>query len=127
MKILLAEDDSNISTIARMALEHLGHHQVVVASDGEQALNAALAGTFDLILLDEMMPKMNGLTVCREYYTRSPKTAAPIIFLSAKSQESDIAEFEGSAMGYISKPFDPTQLCARIEDIMNAQKKRAMA
>jgi DNA-binding response OmpR family regulator len=122
MRILLAEDDNNISLIARIALEQLGHHQVTVANDGEKALQTALSGTFDLILLDEMMPKMNGLTVCREYQARVQTTPTPIIFLSAKSQETDIAEFRGCALGYIPKPFDPTQLCRRIDDLVKIQR-----
>jgi DNA-binding response OmpR family regulator len=121
MRILLAEDDNNISLIARIALEQLGHHQVTVASDGEKALHTALTGTFDLILLDEMMPKMNGLTVCREYQARA-SAPTPIIFLSAKSQETDIAEFRGCALGYIPKPFDPTQLCRRIDDLVKSTR-----
>lgn len=117
MKILLAEDDPNISTIAKMALESLGGHQVTVATDGEMALQTALSGDFDVILLDEMMPKMNGLSVCRAYREQSDKQV-PIIFLSAKSQESDIQEFRDTAQGFIPKPFDPMQLNPIIETIL---------
>lgn len=117
MKILLAEDDPNISTIAKMALESLGGHQVTVASDGEMALQTALSGDFDVILLDEMMPKMNGLSVCRAYREQSLKRV-PIIFLSAKSQESDIQEFKNTAQGFIAKPFDPMTLNPLIDQIL---------
>lgn len=123
MKILLAEDDHNISKIARMALEHIGHHQVTAAQDGQMALELALNSTFDLILLDEMMPKMNGLTVCRAYQSQKVPPASPVIFLSAKSQESDIAEFEGCALGFIAKPFDPMQLCQQIDHLLKTRRQ----
>lgn len=118
MKVLLAEDDPNISVIAKISLEKLAGHEVTVVSDGEQALTEALTQSYDLILLDEMMPKMNGLRVCREYKARcaSPK---PIIFLSAKSQESDLREFRENGTGFIPKPFDPTQLPRQILELLN--------
>lgn len=121
LKILLAEDDPNISLIAKLALENLGGHQVYIATDGKMALEMAISYDFDLILLDEMMPKMNGLSVCRAYRQQIPR-GAPIIFLSAKSQESDIAEFCSEALGYIPKPFDPTTLCDSIASLLNSAK-----
>ncbi len=117
MKILLAEDDPNISMIAKITLEKLGGHQVTVAGDGEQALRHALKGNFDLVLLDEMMPKMNGLKVSVEIRVRCPNPP-PIIFLSAKSQESDIREFYERGDGFIPKPFDPMTLVQQINDIL---------
>ncbi|MBK8204347.1 MAG: response regulator [Bdellovibrionales bacterium] len=122
MKILLAEDDPNISLIAKLALEQLGGHQVHVATDGKMALEMALSYDFDLILLDEMMPKMNGLSVCRKY-RESQVNKAPVIFLSAKSQESDITEFRNEALGYIPKPFDPASLCQDIMSLLNQSGK----
>lgn len=117
MRILLAEDDPNISVIAKMSLEKLGGFDVTVVNDGEQALNLALTQSYDLILLDEMMPKMNGLSVCREYKARTPNPK-PVIFLSAKSQESDIREFSETGIGYIAKPFDPMLICGQIDQLL---------
>ena len=113
MRILLAEDDPNISVIARLSLEKLGGFDVTVVSDGEAALQTALAGGFDLILLDEMMPKMNGLSVSKAYRAQCPNPV-PIIFLSAKSQDSDIREFTDNGIGFIPKPFDPMQISGQI-------------
>ena len=93
MKILLAEDDANISVIAKMALEHIGGHQVDVATDGNQALEKALENEYDLILLDEMMPYKSGITVC-ELYLQQKETPSPVIFMSANSQTSSVTEFE---------------------------------
>ena len=117
MRVLLAEDDPHISVIAKLSLEKLGGHEVTVVSDGESALKAALTQDYDVILLDEMMPKMNGLKVCQEYKAASP-SPKPVIFLSAKSQESDMREFIENATGFIPKPFDPTKLPDQIRELL---------
>lgn len=119
MKILLAEDDHNIATIAIMALETFGGHEVTHADNGEKAFNAATTDQYDLILLDEMMPKMNGLKVCKELLKKGVRT--PIVFLSAKSQSTDISLFESLGSGFIPKPFDPSTLCSEIERILNGE------
>lgn len=117
MKIMLAEDEPNIATIAKLTLEKMGGHEVHWVSNGNAALDCALNMNFDVILLDEMMPGLNGLSVCKQYkaQTKDPK---PVIFLSAKSQEADIKEFEAAGKGYINKPFDPMSLCSKIEEIL---------
>lgn len=117
MHVLLAEDDPHISVIAKLSLEKVGQHTVTVVNDGESALSEALTQKYDVILLDEMMPKMNGLKVCQKYKEQcaNPK---PVIFLSAKSQESDIKEFFQFGTGFIPKPFDPMQLPAQIEVLL---------
>ncbi len=118
MKILLAEDDSNIVVVIRMALQKLGGHVVIHAADGLKALDLAQEQSFDLILLDSMMPGKDGLHVCREL-KQERGLETPIIFLSAKSQESDIREgIEMGAIGYIQKPFDPKTICTKIDDLL---------
>ena len=117
MRILLAEDDPNISVIAKLSLEKLGGFDVTVVGDGEEALREALTQSYDVILLDEMMPKMNGLRVCQAYKAQCAQPK-PIIFLSAKSQESDLREFAEHGHGFIPKPFDPMQLTAQIQAIL---------
>ena len=117
LRVLLAEDDPHISVIARLALEKLAGFEVMVVNDGEQALREALTQNYDLILLDEMMPKMNGLRVCQEYKARcqNPK---PVIFLSAKSQEADLRDFTENGAGFIPKPFDPMRLHEQIQTLL---------
>ncbi len=117
MKILLAEDDPNIAQIAKMTLEKLGGHEVIHAINGEEALEMALNTEVDLLLLDEMMPKMNGLSVCQEYQT-SVSDPKPVIFLSAKSQVEDLEAFLTHGIGHIAKPFDPGSLVERINQLM---------
>lgn len=117
MRVLLAEDDPNISIIAKICLEKVAGHEVTVVADGESALREALTQNYDVILLDEMMPKMNGLRVCQEYKAQCPNPK-PVIFLSAKSQESDIKEFFSVGTGFIPKPFDPRTLPQQILDAL---------
>lgn len=119
MKILLAEDDKNISLIAKLTLENVGHHSVVTVDNGADALIKANTESFDLILLDEMMPKMNGLKVCEEI-RKNLSNKTPIIFLSAKSQNDDIELFQKMGNGFIAKPFDPIKLCQQIEDLLGS-------
>ncbi len=118
MRILLAEDDHNIVKIAQMVLERVGHHQVDTATDGGEALTKALAGDYDLIILDGMMPVYPGLQVCKLYKEQKQGPQAKIIFLSAKSSQQDIQEFLAVACGYIQKPFAPQNLCPLIDDIL---------
>ena len=79
MKVLLAEDDPNISIIAKICLEKIAGHEVTVVSDGESALREALTQKYDVILLDEMMPKMNGLRVCQAYKAQCPNPKVAFI------------------------------------------------
>lgn len=118
MNILLCEDDSNIATIARLALEKIGHHKVTWVADGEAAKASATSDTFDVILLDEMMPKKSGADVCTELRAAGTSTA-PIIFLSANPQMARVEEFRPLTVGYIAKPFDPVQLCTQIDGILH--------
>lgn len=124
MKILLAEDDSNIAMIAKITLERIGKHSVVIVSDGKAALDLVMKESFDLILLDGMMPVMDGVTVLKNLKT-THLSSIPVIFLSAKSQEADIKEvLELGAIGYIQKPFEPKILCEQIDKFM---AKKAVA
>ena len=119
MKILIAEDDLNIATIAKVVLERVGYHEVHLASNGREALEKALASNYDLLLLDGMMPELSGPEVCRQYKDQSP-SPTPVIFLSAKSTQQDIQEFLQLGEGYIQKPFNPQTLCEQIEMILKA-------
>jgi len=121
MKILLAEDDVNVCTITQLCLERIGGHQVSVATDGAQALQMAQTAVFDVIILDGMMPKLSGLEVAKKLQEQG-KNQAPIIFLSAKSEEKDIKQFLSFGSGYIAKPFDPQSICARIDQILGHRK-----
>lgn len=122
MHILLVEDDKNLSTIIQIALEKIGGHKVTSAADGEEALRQALEVDFDLILLDEMIPKMNGLSVCHRYNQEKKNKKAPIVFLSGKSQRKETQKFQELGTGFISKPFEISELLQHIKTILENKK-----
>ena len=127
MKIFIAEDDMNIVTIAKMALQTLGKHDVEFAHDGAAALDCISKGHFDLIILDEMMPKMNGRDVCDEY-AKSDKAKTPVIFMSANNRDLDERDPMPPVIGFISKPFDPMELNTQIQSLLDKhhEKKKAI-
>lgn len=108
--VLLADDDPAIRRIAEIALEREGF-QVSTVGDGSEALQYLEDSLFDLVILDGLMPKMDGLEACRRM-KESPRTARiPVIILSARSQDVDEdAGRAAGAAGYIRKPFDATRL-----------------
>ncbi len=122
-KILVVEDEKNIVRVVTYNLEREGY-QVSVAKDGEEALEKAGRELPDLILLDLMLPKMDGLEVCRQLRAQ-PKTAQlPIIMLTAKTQESDrIVGLEMGADDYLPKPFSPRELLARVKAVLRRAKR----
>ena len=112
-RILVAEDEADIATGLRDNLEFEGY-EVVIASDGEAALAAVVEHSPDLILLDIMMPKINGLEVCNRI--RQHGLRIPILMLTAKTQEIDIVRgLEVGADDYIAKPFSMREVMARIK------------
>ena len=115
-RILVVEDEPTISTGLRDDLEIEGF-TVEVTEDGNAALSRILEGKFDLILLDLMLPGMDGFTVCREARLKGDHT--PIIMLTAKGQEVDkIVGLELGADDYVTKPFSRRELLARIKAVM---------
>jgi two-component system OmpR family response regulator len=115
--ILLAEDDPAVSIVTRMCLEKIGGHTVELAADGAEAVDFATRRSYDLIILDGMMPLKSGLQAAQEIRASGIVTT-PIIFLSAKIDDRDVASFLSVGTGFIPKPFEPTEICARIDDIL---------
>ncbi len=110
--VLIIEDDSTMLRALRDNFEFKGY-KVVTASDGEQGLDAALNAKPDLILLDIMLPKINGYEICR--LLREQKLEMPIIMLTAKGEESDIIlGLNLGADDYVTKPFSIKELLARV-------------
>lgn len=107
-----------IQQLIEVNLELEGY-EVVKASDGEEALDRVVSDRPDLLILDVMMPKLNGKDVCRRL-KGDPKTAKlPIIFLSAKAQELDVeAGLDLGADAYVTKPFDPSDLLDTVADLL---------
>ena len=114
-KILLVDDDRNIQMIAQMGLEDRPDWAVVVASSGPEALDKFEAEKPDLILLDMMMPGMDGKTTFSKLQERSNGSPVPVIFMTAKVQSHELQSYlELGAAGVISKPFDPMTLSQEI-------------
>ncbi len=114
-KILIVDDDVNICELLRLYLEKDGF-DTIVANDGEQAVEFANKYTPDLILLDIMLPKLDGWQVCREIRKTSE---TPIIMLTAKGETFDkILGLELGADDYVSKPFDTKEVIARIKAVL---------
>jgi DNA-binding response OmpR family regulator len=116
MRILVVEDEPAIAMGLEDDLKIEGY-QVEVVRDGAMALSRTLTGTFDLVLLDVMLPAKDGLSVCREVRRAGVRT--PIILLTAKGQELDkVLGLEVGADDYVTKPFSPRELVARIKAVL---------
>lgn len=123
LRILLIEDDPDIQRMVQLALKYQGGHQVRVASGGVQGLAMALADKPDLILLDVMMPEMDGHETCRRLKADAQTQAIPVVFLSARAQQAEIQKgLDLGAVGYLVKPFDPMTLGAQLEAILQGNE-----
>ncbi len=114
-KILVVDDERPIADILRYNLEKAGY-SVVVAYDGEEALEKAARENPDLVILDIMLPRMDGYTVCSQMRTRS---ATPILMLTAKQEENEkVHGLELGADDYVTKPFSHKELLARVKALL---------
>jgi DNA-binding response OmpR family regulator len=115
---LLIDDDARL---AALVAEYLGQSDVdvTVAADGERGLQALRKGPFDVVLLDIMLPGMDGLEVCRRIRTLPDRGLIPILMLTAKGDDVDkIVGLELGADDYLAKPFNPRELLARVRAIL---------
>jgi len=121
--ILIIEDDPVMMRGLRDNFEFEGYH-VQTAIDGDAGLKAALAAQPDLILLDLMLPKVNGYEICR--FLREEKMEMPILILTAKGQESDVVlGLKLGADDYITKPFSLKELLARVDAFLRRRRQQA--
>ncbi len=122
--ILVVDDEKNIVQLARLYLQNEGY-RVETASDGKQALDRAKSVHPDLIVLDIMMPEMDGLTVVQELRKTSK---VPVIMLTARGEDIDrIVGLEVGADDYMAKPFNPRELVARVKAVLRrSQGEREM-
>jgi DNA-binding response OmpR family regulator len=122
-KILIAEDERDIRDLITFTLRFAGY-EVIAASNGEEAVTLALQEIPDLIISDVRMPRMNGYEACEKIKAEETTKHIPVIFLSAKGQETEIQT--GMSVGaaeYLLKPFAPDQLTSRIQAVLAQQKK----
>lgn len=121
MHILLVEDNPDILELTKMSLEMIGSHTVETVQDGKQALKKILLKPYDLILLDDMLPYLNGFQVY-ETYKKQPPPHSPIIFFTANTNNTKLKIIDDIVLGLITKPFDPKNLCTSIESLVNQFK-----
>ena len=116
-KILIVDDEPRIRELIREHLQYAGY-VCEEAGDGSAALSLLSGGGYDLVILDLMMPFMDGMTCLREMRNRHINT--PVIILTARGEEYDkLAGLEGGADDYVVKPFSPRELVARVRAVLN--------
>jgi len=117
-KILIAEDERDIRDMIKFTLGFAGF-DVIAAANGEEALKLARQEIPDLILMDVRMPRMTGYEACAALKADVKLKDIPVIFLSAKGQDSEIQTgLQAGAVDYLLKPFAPDQLTARIQEVL---------
>lgn len=120
--VLLVEDDPGVVEIARTYLAHDGH-DVLVANDGLEGLRLARENAPDLLVLDLMLPKIDGAEVCRVLREESD---VPIVMLTARYSEEDrLAGLDLGADDYVTKPYSPRELCARVRAVLRRVARQA--
>jgi two-component system alkaline phosphatase synthesis response regulator PhoP len=120
-KILIAEDEKDIRELITLTLQFSGF-DVVSARDGQEAVDIATSANhvFDLILMDVRMPRKTGYQACRELRENETTQHIPLIFLSAKGQETEVQQgIEAGADQYILKPFAPDALIKTVKDVLS--------
>jgi len=119
MRILVVEDEKHIASFIKQGLKEEGY-AVDVAHDGEKGYFLAGTEPYDLIVLDIMIPKIDGVTVCK--YLRNDKVTTPILFLTAKDEIDDkVTGLDAGAEGYLTKPFSFEELLARIRALLRSK------
>lgn len=116
--ILCIDDDADVLLVAQMCLETVGEFHVMAAKSGSEALNMITRQLPDLILLDVMMPQMDGPATLEMLRKNPLLDAVPIVFVTARIRESEIAEYMRlGANGVVAKPFDPIGLTAQVRTL----------
>jgi CheY-like chemotaxis protein len=114
-KILVADDDRDVRELSMFTLRFAGH-EVLGASNGEEAVNLTKLNNPDLILMDVRMPKMNGYEACKALKADPGTSSIPVIFLTARGQEAEMqAGLEVGGVDYILKPIAPDQLAQKVK------------
>jgi CheY-like chemotaxis protein len=125
-RILYVEDEPDIQAVARLALEAVGGFTVEVCSSGQEAQLKGESFAPDLILLDVMMPGMDGPTTLKALRGIAALAATPVVFMTAKVQANELAEYKAmGALDVIPKPFDPMTLAQSVSDIWSRHARDA--
>lgn len=126
-RILYVEDDADIQTVARLALEMLGGYEVRVCSSGAEALQTVPGWEPDLVLLDVMMPVMDGPATLQALQRLPGWGGRPVVFMTARVQPEEVAAYiDMGAVGVIAKPFDPTTLAQQVQALWAAARPQGL-
>jgi two-component system OmpR family response regulator len=124
-RILYVEDEPDIQAVARIALETVGGFTVQICNSGEDALQAAVEFAPDLLLLDVMMPGMDGPTTLKELRNLPQLQNTPAVFMTAKVQPQEVEQFKSyGALDVIAKPFDPMALSSQIAAVWQGRDEK---
>jgi DNA-binding response OmpR family regulator len=122
-RILVVEDDPDIARLIEHYLTNAGHETAIVGNGGD-AIATLRATPHDLVILDRMLPGLDGLEVCRAIRTSAPLAGIPVIMLTARAEESDrIVGLELGADDYVTKPFSPKELVARVGALLRRTRR----
>lgn len=121
-RILYVEDEPDIRTVARLALEMVGGFNVKICASGDEAIREAAAFSPELILLDVMMPGIDGPTTLLRLREQAPLAGVPVAFMTAKVQPAEVSHLKSlGALDVIAKPFDPMTLADRVRAIWESR------
>ena len=124
-KIFYVEDQEDIQLVARVALESIGGFDVKICSSGEEALKEVVGFMPDIILLDVMMPGMDGPSTLKEMQKINELKQVPVAFMTAKIQPSEVSEYIAlGAVDVIAKPFDPMSLSQQVMEIWQKHSEK---
>lgn len=121
MKVLIIDDEDDIRSVAALSLGILGGVEVVEAENGRDGISKAASEKPDVILLDMMMPEMDGVATLAELRNTQGVSSIPVIFLTARAMSSEVENLKRmGAKGILTKPFDPTILATQVKAILEA-------
>ena len=128
LKVLYVDDEKDILDIARLSLEKIGGMKVICTLDASQARDFILEHKPDIILLDMMMPKIDGLTLLKQLQEQQLVTDTPVVFVTARIQERNIKDYIAKgATGVIVKPFDPMLLSGQVKSLFESDREEVKA
>ena len=121
-RILYAEDEPDIQAVAKLALEMVGGFKVLICGNGAETLEKVKDFAPNLILLDVMMPGMDGPTTLKHLRADPATASIPVVFLTAKVQAAEVAQYQAlGALTVLAKPFNPMTLAAQVKQVWDAR------
>lgn len=121
MKVLIIDDEEDIREVASLSLSEVGGHDVIEASGGKEGLQKAETESPDVILMDVMMPEMDGPETLQNLKSNPATQGIPVIFLTAKAMTREVDRLKSlGAVGVLVKPFDPLTLANQVTDVLEA-------